>query len=467
MMLLVIFLALLVRIPGILQGNFAFTYDTGRDLLAVRDLVTRGDISLIGPTTGLMGVFYGPWWYWFLVPAFILFGGNPVGMTAYIAVIGAVAAGLSYWWGSKKFGVVFGSILGILLAASPVVVTMTSQLWNPDVLILLTLGVVIHLSNIRLLTPIRLILFGFLLALLVEFEIVYGILFIIGFGLSVLLWFRKYLDLRKIAYIGLGTLITESPRIVFELRNNFIQTRSFLGSLGENVWGLQIKRSWLIYESISSVFPGSRFMQNILILFTIALLVLFWKKFSRSHQRFLQAIITIVLVFWSTIFIYPRDFWQYYLFGLPVLYGVIVAFVLQRFPKVVIFVYLVFLLQPFALIRSVMKPQFVGDAAVFHNQEEIVRTLFKEATNDFKYIAYTPPQIDHTWKYLFWWKNLRKKPYGLSENPPIMYVVIEPDPNYPERINEWLKVRQRDGVVVSEKRFPSGIIVQTRRLRWE
>lgn len=476
LLLFIIALALLVRLPGILQGNFAFTYDSGRDLLAIRDLVTRADFSLIGPTTGLMGVFYGPWWYWFLVPPFVVFGGSPIGMTSWIAIMGAVAAALAFWWGTKKFGIVFGSVLGILLAASPVVVTMTSQLWNPDVLILLTVGVVILLSDIRLLTTIRLILFGFLLALLIEFEIVYGILFIMGFGLSVFLWLRRHVQVRKIASIGLGMLIAESPRILFELRNNFIQTRSLFSGVGDgqNLWQLYTKRDWLLYGSLSSVLPGTPLLQNILIIGVLFILFSFWTRVSTLNKRFILTILTIIAIFWLSILVYPRDFWPYYLFGLPVLYSVLIALVFSflwrvspRFTLVLLTFYLFALLKPVDMLRSIMNPHFVGDAAVFHNQEEVVRTLFKEAKSDFKYIAYTPPQIDHTWKYLFWWKNLSKKTYGLSENPPIMYVIIEPDPNYPERLKEWFKVREKDGVVVSEKRFSSGIVVQTRRLRWE
>lgn len=445
MILLVVFLALLVRLPGILQGNFAFTYDTGRDLLAVRDLVTTGDIHLIGHTTGIIGVFYGPWWYWVLTPIYLLTSGNPIGMTSTIAVFGALTAGLAYLWG--------GPILGILLALSPAIIKITNQLWNPHMLVPMTLLALILIKDIGKRSKLPLVALGFVLGLLTEFEIIFGILFIIGFLLT-----RP----KKILPIFLGFLIVQTPRILFELRNGFVQTKAFLGGFGaESVWQLYTKRTSVIYETLSSVIPGPPWVQMLLTILIVVLVL------RHKNNAYMVKMLTIVAVFWAVVFVYPRDIWPYYLFGLPVLYAVIISFVLQRLPKFITVVYFLFLLQPQVLISSIIKPAFVGDAAVYHNQIEVVNSLFKEAKSDFKYIAYTPPQIDYTWKYLFWWKNTKKHTFGLSEDPLIMYVILEPDDAYPERLNEWLKVRAKDGMVVSEKRFPSGIIVQTRRLKWE
>lgn len=444
MIFLVIFLALIVRLQGILQGNFAFTYDTGRDLLAVRDLVTTGDIHLIGHTTGIIGVFYGPWWYWLLTPIFLLTGGNPLGMTSAIAVLGALSAGIGYLWGEP--------ILGILLSLSPGIVKITNQLWNPHMIVPTTLLALILIKDIDKRSKLSLVALGFILGLLTEFEIIFGILFIIGFLLT-----RP----KRMLPIFFGFFVIQTPRILFELRNGFVQTKAFLGGFGtESVWQLYTKRAAFIYESLSSVLPGPPWMQLVLIMF-IGILIL-----KNKNKTFILKILTIVAVFWVAVFLYPRDIWPYYLFGLPVLYAVIVSFVLQRLPKFITVVYFLFLLQPQVLISSVIKPAFVGDAAVFHNQQEVVQTIFRESKTDFKYIAYTPPQIDYSWKYLIWRENTKKHAFGLSEDPPIMYVIIEPDDAYPERLNEWLKVRAKDGVVVSEKKFPSGIIVQTRRLRW-
>ena len=100
---------------------------------------------------------------------------------------------------------------------------------------------------------------------------------------------------------------------------------------------------------------------------------------------------------------------------------------------------------------------------MYRNQQEIIGFIYADAQKDFNYIAYTPPQHDYTWQYNFWRANHAST--GVKQvvkTQATMYAIIEPDPGYPDRIKEWFKVREYDGVVAAEKTFPSGILVQTR-----
>ena len=69
-----------LRLQGVFTNSFAFTYDVGRDMLALSAIVHLHKIPLIGATTGLPGIFYGPWWYYMLTPFFIIFSGSPQGI---------------------------------------------------------------------------------------------------------------------------------------------------------------------------------------------------------------------------------------------------------------------------------------------------------------------------------------------------------------------------------------------------
>src|SRR3989337_4292059 len=70
-----------------LKGLFAFNYDQGRDFLAVSKIIWEKDLVLIGHTTGLPGIFYGPWWYYFLAPAVLVSGGDPQRVAIFFAVL--------------------------------------------------------------------------------------------------------------------------------------------------------------------------------------------------------------------------------------------------------------------------------------------------------------------------------------------------------------------------------------------
>src|SRR5690349_7189844 len=55
---------ILIILINIFTGNISFWYDPARDLLA--GLANLHKPTLIGPTSGIPGVFYGPYWIWLL-----------------------------------------------------------------------------------------------------------------------------------------------------------------------------------------------------------------------------------------------------------------------------------------------------------------------------------------------------------------------------------------------------------------
>ncbi|MBI5449245.1 hypothetical protein HY948_02900 [Candidatus Gottesmanbacteria bacterium] len=462
-----------VRLWGIYQGGFAFTYDTGRDLLAVRDLVAGGKVSLIGPTSGQMGIFYGPWWYWFLTLPFIASQGNPVGIASFIAIIGVISVIFAYWWGIAWHDDVFGFLLAAIIAIGPTFISATTQIWSPDLLVPGTLMVLLLWSNIDRLRSWGLVLLGFAAALLMEMEIVYGVLFFAGFLIAVLFWQRHIFLSKKMLFLLAGSSIVHLPRVVFELRHDLLQTRALISFVGSGLgFSFHPDRIWLLLQSITSVLPGDSLEIHFLLL--DVLLVLFaisWSKFSAEKRRFLTQCSVIIGVFWAFTFFSGRDMWPYYYLGLNVLFACFVAMGfslikdLISYPVAVMafLPFVVLLSQPERLAATLTEGPFVGDAAVYRNQVEVIRYIYKEAGSDFDAIVYTPPQIDYSWRYLFWFM---KKTYGWGVSDTRqdkLFVIIEPDPDYPYRLADWLAIRKNDGSFVGKKLFPSGIKVQTRR----
>src|SRR3989337_4519221 len=70
-----------------INGLFAFNYDQGRDFLAVSKIIWERDFILIGQTTGLPGIFYGPWWYYFLASVVFISGGDPQSVAIFFAIL--------------------------------------------------------------------------------------------------------------------------------------------------------------------------------------------------------------------------------------------------------------------------------------------------------------------------------------------------------------------------------------------
>ena len=121
-LLLILLMGAYLRFVGIVDGLFAFTYDVGRDMIEVGKIVNEGNIPFIGPTTGLPGLFYGPWWYYLLVPAFFLGSGNPQFVSGFMAIIGLVTIILGYYLGVQIQDKILGLFIAVILAFSPVMV---------------------------------------------------------------------------------------------------------------------------------------------------------------------------------------------------------------------------------------------------------------------------------------------------------------------------------------------------------
>ncbi|MDP2649337.1 MAG: hypothetical protein Q8P10_00680, partial [bacterium] len=76
---LIILFGFLIRVIPTLGNNFYFTMDQGDDAVHVREILVRHQIPILGPPTGLEGLFAGPLWYYFISIGYLIFGGNPFG----------------------------------------------------------------------------------------------------------------------------------------------------------------------------------------------------------------------------------------------------------------------------------------------------------------------------------------------------------------------------------------------------
>lgn len=473
---IIIVLSVFLRWWGIIHGSFAFTYDIGRDLLAVRDLIYQHKISLIGPTSGQMGIFYGPWWYWLLLLPFGLFNGNTTWIVSFMALSGVTSVILAFWWGRKFWDETFGFTLAGIIAVSPFFVSNTTQIWSPDFLILGTLIAIMLFYRLEKLSNIKLVLFGLTIFLLAEMEIFFGAFFIVFLLLISLVWKMGIILSKKILFIAAGGLIIELPRLLFELRHNFLQTNNLLIMLKENKgYSFHIdERFLLVKDNLTSVIPNINaivFVASILTVLAVLAIGLH-KIFRRDQKIFILELLSITFLFFILTISYQKDFWHYYLFGVPVILAVLVATALSTMMKflpkkiviTIIIFYLVLLANPKEILAVLRNPNFSGNASVFRNQIAVLDYIYKQTEGkDFNYIAYTPPQIEYTWRYLFWWYGRNKYHYEPKEKrSERLFVIIEPDPGYEGRIVNWLKIREGDGITIKEETLPSGIMIQSR-----
>ncbi|MBU2632131.1 hypothetical protein KKG52_00270 [Patescibacteria group bacterium] len=481
----IIFIGAILRLPGIFTNSFAFTYDVGRDMLALWDIVYVHKIPLIGATTGLPGVFYGPWWYYLLSIPFLFSFGDPQGIALTMSLFGIATIIMAYFVGKRISGVFLGLCFSGLIAVSSDFISLSSQIWNPNIAPLFVIFIIFILVKIYSFDNAKIIhryffILGILLALNIDFEIVFGVLLLIGVIAS-LIWINyKIISLRSMLAFSLGVVLIFSPRIIFELRHQFLMTKSFIAFLISGNSSNSLSSIMEIFVNRLSIFfnlfnftlsKGSKSLGLIFLFFIIFTLFLFYKNSNSLIKKLITTSLIIIGTFLIGTTFFSHDIWPHYLVGLPVFYTFIFScclyLVFKRhstilIPLAVIIIFLVNL-NPIALIKDINKPMWKGDASVYRNQLEIIDYVYSQSKGkSFKYVVYTPPVHDYPYRYLFKWYGPKKYHYLPSDNSNLAYFILEPDLQYPSRLVDWLKSREKDGKIIKTERFKSGIIVQTR-----
>lgn len=480
---LIICVGAYLRLQGVFAGTFAYTYDVGRDLLAVRDLVDGQKLSLIGPTTGLPGVFYGPWWYLMLAPFFIIFGGNPVGIAFTVAFVGILLIPLSFLLGRKIRGDTLGLVMALFVGISAELIAISAQIWNPNIAPIFVLFALFLLYKIYTKTdkPWVYFLLGIVLLLTFEIEIIFGLFFSTGVVASILLIRRLRIKLISIAAFAIGALIILSPRILFEVRHGFLMIQSFIkyfagGAEGDRIAGgfttILLNRLDMFWTEFSYTIAFGNKIEGLLIfVFAVLGLIFVYKKLNNLEKDFIKTSGIILTVFFLGTLAFAHNIWPHYLIGLPIIYLLVVSIIVSGlgiiFKKnlIIYILLLVWLggnLPGIIKINSIGNTSWEGNASLYRNQLAVVDYAFKNANGQkFKYVVYTPPVFDYTYRYLFsWLANKYNNPPQTKVN--IAYFILEPDLEDPSRLTRWLEDRKNDGEIISTKTFKGGIIVQRR-----
>lgn len=220
-----------------------FIYDQGRDMAKWAELAA-GNPTLVGPTTGLSGLFLGPLWYYLGFPGYLLSGGQPLGVMLWFISLSALAFPL-YWWLSHRLfwsadqssqslltWLLTGFSIGLFIVL-PASLSSSTTIWNPLLgtpLMLLALYAGWRVRGSR--RP-RWWLAGLFLAvaLTLQSEFAYAVFFLpVLFVLVPWLQQRSWRQWRPLIGDWLVALavvgLTLVPQLLFELRHDWIMTRS-------------------------------------------------------------------------------------------------------------------------------------------------------------------------------------------------------------------------------------------------
>ncbi len=225
-----LFFSLFVRFYNF-QRSLYFIYDQGRDALVLQK-IAHGHLVLVGPTTGLGGLFLGPLWFYVCLPGFLVGGGNPYVTSLWLISISSLALPMFWYLAHQLFANKWYAFLcAILLAIVPGSITASTFVWNPLMSVPLMTGALLCIWKGR--DSLKWFATGFfLLALTLQSEFAYAIFFL-PVLFACIPWIRKHFAWQDFSVAAAVVAITLVPQFVFDLRNHFIMTTSLLHSLGD------------------------------------------------------------------------------------------------------------------------------------------------------------------------------------------------------------------------------------------
>jgi len=489
---LILVLGLFVRVyrPDALLG---FYFDQGRDALVVWRLWHEGKPFLIGPVTGLAGIFLGPLYYYIIAPFYLLGGGNPVTPAVFLAFLSTIATFFLYFLGWKFHNRTTGLIAVTIGAFSLELVKASRWLANPtpilltSMLILWSMWKITNQSQKSKVKSQKLYLWWIMIVLLIgislQFEAASAVYYLPIF-LVFTLWQRKVLPSKKIFLISsLIFLVTLLPQIIFNFRHENILLNNFLKLIFEEksfrlsfwqVLGVRADYFWSVfYSKIIRDRPLTAGIFSITSFF-----VLIIEKKSQEVKKSLKLLLLFLLTPMIGFITFQGNFgniFDYYMTGyyLPMILVFSLGLGLlweKKWGKLIVLIFFVFffarngMLLRYYLIAGVDGPEHI----TLGNELQAVNWVFEDAKGrgNFNIDVYVPPVIPYSYDYLFLWQATKKCGESLcglnkDEQIPLLYTLNEVDPPHPERLSAWLERQKGIGKVIEEVKF-GGVTVQRR-----
>ncbi|MBI3559145.1 glycosyltransferase family 39 protein [Candidatus Gottesmanbacteria bacterium] len=435
-----------------LSESMSFLYDQARDALAAVNIM-RGDPILVGPTTDMPGLFFGPAWYYLLAVLYTFLSGDPAKVLVVLSLLDLATIVLIYRLAARFFDHKTGLLASAMWAIGALPVAYARTLANPASSAFWTLLVVEFLLGAISTRKFLLAPALFVAALIFQFNAA-GAYLLMPFVLAVIIIERKKIEAKWLLLGLFMVAVTFLPQILFEIRNSFLGVRSIarIFAMPESP-GFFFRGLWLRGENLKMELTDYTFFGHKVVTLVVAgvsLLTLFWRRGVGKMVLWLWLILPI----FTFLFLYPRGESHpfYLLTWVPAIIIVIASLVTWLWEKVwPVAVFLIgfwLYFNSFGLGREIFLKDHLAQPADpvkagLNDQKRVLDYLYSAAAGkQFGYYAYnvTPYWHDENWRYLFSWYGKEKYGYEpLRHAGSPLFIIYEPEP-YLGRpfLDQWL-----------------------------
>lgn len=458
-----------------------FYYDQGRDASVIWDLIHNGKFFLIGPTTGLPGIFRGPYYYYLIAPFYWLGHGDPVWPAIFLAFTTVVALGLIYYLGAKIQDKMTGLIALVIAGFSFNIIFASRWLSNPTPMLLLSIVLVWGMFKVVdgkrwgwpvIATVAGLSLFNFGSS---------GELFYLPSIAIFLVWqWKKRPDIKNLVLSAVLFVLTFAPLVLFDLKHQHILLNNILGTFGAgsgsfglpNLDFIKIRTATYFDIFTNKIFQDRKPMEALALATTgISFLALLPKIVKNTKIKIVLLLLGSAV---AGLYFYQGNYgtlYDYYLTGYYLIFILLFAVILGFVWKLnvvgkffVLFFFFLFFTNNVPITWSKITDGCDSTTSIcFINQKDAIDWIYKDASGrDFNVDEYVPPVIPYAYNYLFTWLGTVTY-HKLPADPqiPLLYTLYEVDPPHPERLQAWLNRQKGIGKVEASASF-GGITVERR-----
>lgn len=455
LLIITLIISIYLKVVPVLNYNFPFTMDQARDMLDIREIVVSLHPTLIGPTTSINGVFIGPFYYYFNVLPFILSGGDPA-LLVYWNILWYMLAAVAILYLNFKKDRTFAVLASLLFLMAPAFFYSSRYFWSANPMPYITTFYFLSLILFIIKRDKKSsFLSGLISGLSMQFEAAFGILF---FPFLVIYSLVRKVPIKNILFSFAGFFITLLPQILFELRHDFIMSKTFLREVsgGSQILGeklsfvdAQLSHFKSFVEFTGGIFEIPSILSSALIVAAVLFLLFNFKKLSPiAREYFLSSVLfTVFAIIFYSWYLHPLKGW--YLLGLRIPYIFIVALFLSELFKLKNFSFkiLVTILIAYSFINTIfVQSNFIpddynsrsGDKSNLRNEMEAIDWVYQKAGGQgFKAYNYIPSVYDYPYQYLYWWHGTKK--YGYQ---PETLTYLDNVPEYIKENNKFFTKRK-------------------------
>lgn len=440
---------------------------------------------MIGPTTGIAGIFRGPLYYYLIAPFYWLSDGDPVWPANFLSFTTILAGGMLYYLGFRAQSRATGLFAAIISSFSMYLIFSSRWLSNPTPMFLLSTVLLFFMfriidgkkwawTGVALVSGLSLFHFGS------SGEFFYFPAILV-FAIWQIVFKKKYLSLKIVLASSLLFLFTLMPLVLFDFKNDHLLSRNISKFLFEKesfradfitVLGTRLN---LYHQTFGSeIFPVLSGALNIILGAILVSFAAFLPSFIKNTK-----IATVLLVIAAPVFGLlffqgnEGNVYGYYLTGYYLVFVLMFSVVVGKLWRFVPGKILVLIFLGFFFVKNIppsvhkMNNEDQDPTTItLKHQKQAIDWIYQDAAGEsFNIDVYVPPVIPYAYDYLFlWYPNSRQMDYGntlVEEHVPLLYTLYEIDPPHPDRINAWHTRQEGIGEVKYEKTF-GGITVQRR-----